>query len=84
MVSVIYLFTVLYIIELALALYNIWTFLIKQGKYKTVPLLLFYILTVWLIAMRIYYSVWYFNVWINSEIVISEIKNVLKINLGLV
>ena len=84
LVFVIYLFTVLYIIELVLALYNIWTFLIKQGNYKTVPLLLFYILTVWLIMMRIYYSVWYFNVWINSEIVVAEYKNVLKINLGLV
>lgn len=64
-VSLIYLFSVLYLIELSMAVHNIWAYLIKQGKYKTIPLLLFYILAVLLCILRIYYTIWYFSVWVN-------------------
>ena len=84
LVAIIYISTLLYVFELLVALYNIKAFLIKQRKYKTVPLLLFYILTVWLCIMRIYYSVWYFSIWIDAEILGGSLKNVLKINIGLV
>ena len=63
LVIIIYLSTLLFICELCLVIFNIWTFLIRQGKYKTIPLSLFYLLTAWLVVMRIYYSVWYFSIW---------------------
>ena len=52
--------TLCFISELALALTNTWKFLIKQKKYTNWPLLMFYILTITLAALRIYSSYFYF------------------------
>ena len=46
MVTVMYFSTICFIIELAMTLTNMWKFLFKQDKYKTWPLLMFYILTI--------------------------------------
>lgn len=40
-----------------LATYNIWNILIKRKKYKTLPLLIFYILTVGYIISQFYYTI---------------------------
>lgn len=59
-VAILYLTTVIYLCELAMALYNFWVFLIKQRKYKTWPLLMFYVIAIALISMRIYCSIFFF------------------------
>ena len=56
LVAVMYFSTICFICELALALTNLWRFLIRQRKYKAWPLLLFYILTIMLATIRIYCS----------------------------
>ena len=38
---------------------NVWWFLVKQKKYRVLPLLVFYVLTVPLLATRFYYTIWY-------------------------
>ena len=43
----------LYMFLLVLAIVNIWTILIKQRRYKTLPLLAFYIFAVLSIAFRL-------------------------------
>ena len=46
---------------IVLALVNIWQILIKQGKYKTLPLLFFYIYSIIAIALRLICLVWMFG-----------------------
>ena len=83
-VAILYLSTFLFICELAMAVYNIWAFLIKQKKYKTLPLSIFYALTVWLMLMRIYFCLFYLTIIENESIVGSCFKPILKLDIGLV
>ena len=39
LVAVMYVTTALFILQMAVAIHNIWAYLIKQSKYKTLPLL---------------------------------------------
>ena len=84
LVFVIYLASVLYILEIAMALHNIWFFLIKQGKYKTWPLLLFYMLVTMLGISRFYYSLWFFEIQLDYGLPGHNLKPLYKINLGVV
>ena len=70
--------------ELALAIYNFWTFLIKQRKYKTIPLLMFYIVVILLASLRIYFSIWYFYGKVQADYISDLMKPILNINLGVV
>ena len=58
-IAVMYFATLCFICELAMALTVTWKFLIRQRKYKTWPLLMFYILTISLAVSRIYDSFFY-------------------------
>ena len=84
LVAVIYLTTVLFICELALAIVNTWAFVIKQKKYKTWPILIFYILAICSSIMRIYGSFWFFYIYTESEIFGYLFNPVLAIDLGVV
>ena len=42
-------------------IYNIWTILFTQGKYKVEPLLTFFILATMLILIRIFYAILYWK-----------------------
>lgn len=53
LVFAIYFSALCFVLQLALACHHIWLFLIKQEKYKTTPLLMFYILIVMLSVTRI-------------------------------
>ena len=83
-VAVMYFSTICFIIELAMTLTNMWRFLIKQSKYKTWPLLMFYILTICLAVVRIYFSFFYFVVVANNGIFGNLLHPVIKLNLGIV
>ena len=39
---------------------NIWVILYRQGKYKVLPLLTFYVLATLLVLFRIYDAIWNF------------------------
>ena len=67
-----------------MAIMNTWQFLIKQRKYKTWPLLMFYILTIWLSSMRIYTSLFYFFYVLKGDIVAYLLTPILNLNVGAV
>ena len=76
--------TLCYTCELVMALTNTWLFLIKQRKYKTRPLLVFYILAICLATIRIYSCI--FDLYRREvhEIFGSLLPAILKLNLGAV
>ena len=53
-----YMLILVYALLLSLCLVNIWMILIKQGKWKTLPLLAFYILSFIAIASREICNIW--------------------------
>ena len=55
-----YLLIALYTFLFALVNYNVYTILLRQQKYKTWPLLAFYIFTYMSITFRLIYLVWEF------------------------
>ena len=83
-VASIYFATLCFTCELVMALTNTWMFLIKQRKYKTRPLLVFYILAICLATIRIYSCVFDFYLREEHEIFGSLLPAILKLNLGAV
>ena len=79
-----YFSTLCFICELIMALTNTWMFLIRQRKYKTRPLLMFYVLTIWLVAMRVYSSFFFLLLMIESDLFGDLLIPILKLNIGLV
>ena len=79
-----YLSTLCFICELVMALTNTWKFLIRQQKYKTWPLLMFYILTIWLAIMRIYNNFFFLFIITEKEIFGFLLETILKLNIGAV
>lgn len=80
-VALIYFACSLLTIQLCLALYNCYAFLYTQKKYKTLPLLLFYTLTVLLTLARISYNVMQFGFYIDQYIVVVMMP-IIKVNMG--
>ena len=83
-IALMYISAACFIVELTLAIFNTWNFLIKQKKYKTWPLLMFYILTIALALMRLYFSVGLFYIVLKQELFGILIKTILKLNIGAV
>ena len=83
-VATVYFATLCYTCELVMALTNTWMFLIRQRKYKTRPLLAFYILAICLAANRIYSCVFDFYRREDHEIFGTLLPAILKLNLGAV
>ena len=79
----IYIATMLFIFQLVVIAHNILAFLIRQRKYKTWPLLLFYILAAFLSLMRMWYIFFIFEIRKNSNIYGFAYKSFVKIDLGL-
>ena len=73
----------LYIFLLGLAIFNIWTILIKQRRYKTWPLLFFYIFAYIAISFRL---IWLFIEYIESSVVfyITDCYLTSKLSVGLI
>jgi hypothetical protein len=60
-VVLVYIACLLLALQMALTVYNSYAFLYRQQKFKTVPLLLFYMLTILLTAGRFIYNVMQFG-----------------------
>ena len=84
LVVLIYISILLFLTQLGLAIYNTWAFLIKQKKYKILPLLIFYVLVILLSISRICYSFFFFREYFNYRIINFLLKPIILINLGLV
>lgn len=84
LVAAIYLVVFLFLCQLAMASHNIWSFLIKQKKYKTSPLLVFYVIAVLLTICEIYIRIWLLNYYIHRTVVANELMPFLKVNMGLI
>ena len=67
-----YMLILLYFCLLCLIIYNVWCFLIRQKKYKTIPLLFFYIFAFFAVLLRLTDSIVLFT---DTKIVSSTIYN---------
>ena len=65
-----YMLILLYFCLLCLIIYNVWCFLIGQKKYKTIPLLFFYIFAFFAVLLRLTFNIVLFT---DSKIVSSTI-----------
>ena len=83
LVATIYLVTALFLVQLGLSCHNVWAFLIRQKKYKTTPLLVFYILTIMITISHIWYTLFVLRA-VTLNNIFDEFAPFLKINLGLV
>ena len=83
-VAMMYLSLAIFLSMLFLALYNTWEFIIRQKKYKTVPLLVFYVIVIMLASLRIYFSVFYFYGKLYHDYFGYLMKPLLNLNLGVV
>ena len=61
LVSMQYIVILLYSFLLVLCLVNFWKILIRQGRWRTLPLLFFYIMSVTAISFRIVACFYYFD-----------------------
>ena len=62
---------------------NIWTILVKQGKFKVLPLLTFYIVATTLILIRIVFSLWNFQTLDNWNVFFMLSPQSLKFVIGI-
>ena len=46
---------------LLLALRNVWVILVKQGEYKNLPILMFYLFSLLAITLRLIEIIWYWT-----------------------
>ena len=81
--TLIYLSTAIFFGQLALAGYNSYAFLYKEEKYKTVHLLVFYILTFILTGLRIFYNIAFYANLVNEYVFSMLGMPIVKINMGL-
>ena len=79
-----YLTTFCFISELVMALVNTWKFLYKEKKYKTWPLLMFYILAILLSVFRMYNSFFLLMIMEDLEIFGSMLPPIVKFDIGIV
>ena len=78
----IYIATSIYLCQFAMTIYNTYAFLYKQKKYKTVPLLIFYILTYLLTIFRIAFVILTLGNKLNEIIFLNFAMPLTKINMG--
>jgi hypothetical protein len=74
----------LFSLQLAMVLYNSYVFVYRQGRYKILPLVLFYVLTFGLTCLRIYFAIWFFNERNYQNLLVPIMTPVIKIDMGLV
>ena len=79
-----YFFGFIYVCQFGLALHNIWAFLVVQKRYKTPPLVVFYIIVILLSIARFYFTIWCLPQVIDRILFTAEIMPILKVNLGFV
>ena len=79
-----YLNAALYALYLGMAGYNIRVFLIKQKRYKTGPLVIFYYLVVLLAMLRLQWSIMFYWYLIVSQDFTLLLEPVLLINIGII
>ena len=84
LLAMIYLVALLFLSMFVAAVHNIYAYLIKQKKYKTWVLSIFYALVVLISVVRMTYAIFFFYERKNQELIGYIIKPILKINLGIV
>ena len=84
LVVMMYSFTFLYLCEFALAVVNTWKFLIKQKKYQTWPLLVFYLLTMMLSLTEAVFNVFLFYAVRHQSAFLVNMRPIIKLELGII
>ena len=79
-----YILIVLYTFLLVLTIVNIWKILIRQRRYKTLPLLAFYFFTLLTISFRLIYIVMEWSMQIIFTMYINDCYLVTKLSVGLI
>lgn len=69
---------------LVLALRNAWVIFVKQGRYRNVTLLSFYVLVIMAIALRLETLIWFWTAVLDWDRYCLTIQPVVKLHVGLV
>ena len=83
LVVAIYATIAIFLFQLSFSCYNVWKFLICQKKYKTTPLLAFYVFVGILSTNRLIWTIMYFHYYLNLSI-LDQFIPITKIDMGLV
>ena len=83
MATIQYLATLAFLFQLGFLVYNSYWFLYKQKRYKTLPLLSFYILSLCLTALRIHFNIWFYCLERGDTVLTPIMMPLLKIDIGL-
>ena len=78
-----YLMIALILFVLAWLLYNAWNLLIRRGKYKVVPLIIFYIVAITLVLERLYDHIGFWALITNQRVLPLLMHQTLKFVIGL-
>ena len=79
-----YLLSIIYVLLLMLNIRNIWFILMKQERYKVIPLTAFYMITTLLCIFRIFSVIYVLEWWINMNIVGLLGPAILKLASGVI
>ena len=79
----IYGFTVVYLLMLAASVFNLYTFLYKKGKYRNMPITLFYVLATLNLLVRLGYFTFFYPAVSSNNMIALLMPPLLKINIGL-
>ena len=82
-IAVAYFAIACFFLQLLIAVHNIFAFLIRQGKYKTQPLLMFYLFTVAISVSRIVYNVFIFYEFGDEFFALTELMPAFDLALGI-
>ena len=74
----------LYTFLLVLVIVNIWTILIKQRRYKTLPLLAFYIFAFSTISLRLLYTIFCWSGYKLVGLWVNDLFLATKLSVGLI
>ena len=74
----------LYVFLMVLCILNIWKILIKQRRYKTLPLLTFYIFAFFSIAFRLTYILIDWTCAVVIIIIVNDCYLITKLSVGLI
>ena len=83
LVVVIYVTSALFLLQLVFSCYNVLKFLICQKRYKTTPLMVFYLLTILLTITRFLWTLFFCTVHLDLNLV-DLYMPITKLDLGLV
>ena len=79
-----YLMILIYLATEVFTVINICVFIVRQKRYRNLSLLLYYILSFFLIAIDLVYWIIYYQSFVGYNLVLQFLPGILKIDIGLI